>query len=88
MAQHKSSKKRIVQDIKKAAENGMVRARTRTAVKKFEKLAAVGGADLNVSFKAAESALARAAGKGLMHRNTAARKTSRLNRRVKAAAAS
>ena len=88
MAYHKSSKKRIASDAKKTRVNSMLRSKTRTVVKKAEKAIASGEGDARAAARNAESALARAASKGIMHRNTAARKASRLARKAKASAGS
>jgi small subunit ribosomal protein S20 len=60
----------------------------RTFVKKVE--TAIAGGDAAVAaaaLQAAQPELQRAAGKGVIHRNTVARKLSRLSKRVKALAA-
>ena len=86
MANHKSSKKRIASDAKKTKVNGMTRSKTRTIVKKAEKAMAAGDGDPRRFARNAESALARAASKGVMHKNTASRKASRLAKKAKAMA--
>ncbi len=60
----------------------------RTFVKKVE--TAIAGGDPSVAaaaFRAAQPELQRAAGKGVIHKNTVARKLSRLSARIKALAA-
>jgi small subunit ribosomal protein S20 len=86
MANHKSAKKRIKTNEKRASVNRMVRSKTRTEVKKAEK-AIVAGEAVGEAIKNAEKALAKAARKGIVHRNTAARKTSRMVKKAKAAGA-
>jgi small subunit ribosomal protein S20 len=57
----------------------------RTAVRKVEEAVTAGKkADAEAALKAATPALARGAQKGVMHKNAAARKISRLTKRVKA----
>jgi small subunit ribosomal protein S20 len=85
MATHKSAAKRARQTVKRNAQNRARRAKVHTSVKAVEK--AVSGKIADVAVKAlrhAESTLARAANRGTMHWKTAARKTSRLAKRVKA----
>jgi small subunit ribosomal protein S20 len=84
MAHHKSAEKRIRQTPKRTLRN---RARTsgiKTAVKKAETALAAGEKTAAEALKAAQSEMARGVQKGLMHRNTVARKISRLTKRLKA----
>ena len=84
MATHKSAEKRARQTVKRNSINRARRSRVASAVKAVE-LAVVAN-DVNAAVKAqrvAESALAKSAG-STMHWKTAARKTSRLAKRVKA----
>jgi len=84
MAHHKSAEKRIRQTPKRTARN---RARTsgiKTAVKKAETALAAGEKTAAEALRAAQSEMARGVQKGLMHRNTVARKISRLTKRLKA----
>lgn len=86
MANHKSAAKRARQSVKRNELNRARRAKVRTLTKAVEK--AVAAKDVPVAktaLKTAESALARAAGAGTLHWKTAARKTSRLAKSVKAA---
>ena len=84
MATHKSAEKRARQTIKRNALNRGRRSRVATAVKEVETaIASKDQAAAATAQRAAESALARSAGK-TMHWKTAARKTSRLAKRVKA----
>lgn len=84
MATHKSAEKRARQTIKRNSINRARRSRVATAVKAVD--IAVAANDLQAAIKAqraAESALAKTAGRTL-HWKTAARKASRLAKRVKA----
>ena len=84
MAHHQSAKKRIRHNGRSAARNRARVSRIRTQVKKVELAIASGDkAAAEVAFKQAQPELHSGARKGRLHRNTAARKISRLNARVK-----
>lgn len=83
----KSAKKRVLQTAKRQQRNQARKSSLKTAVKKV--FAALELNDVEGSkalLVAAESKIARAKGKGLLHPNTAARKISRLAKKVAAAA--
>ncbi|MEO8558097.1 MAG: 30S ribosomal protein S20 [Rhodospirillales bacterium] len=85
MANHKSAEKRARQTKKRTAINVSRRSRLRGAVKKVE--ATITSGDGEAARKALQTAqldLARGVSKGVMHKNTAARKMSRMSKRVKA----
>ena len=85
MANHKSAKKRIRRNANRAIVNGARVSRIRTFVKKVE--TAIGSGDSNAAreaLRAAQPELQRGVSRGVMHRNTASRKISRLAARVKA----
>jgi small subunit ribosomal protein S20 len=85
MAHHQSAKKRIRRNARSAVSNRSRVSRIRTFVKKVE--TAITGGDKSAAeaaLKAAQPELHRGVGKGVLHRNTAARKISRLSARVKA----
>jgi len=86
VAQHKSSKKRIKSDAKKNARNRSYISSVRTAVKKLRVAMEKGEKPETVSslFANAQTLLARAATKGILHKNNAARRISRLSVAVKA----
>jgi small subunit ribosomal protein S20 len=85
MAHHQSAKKRIRRNARSAISNRSRVSRVRTFVKRVETAIASGDKSAAESaFKAAQPELHRGVGKGILHRNTAARKISRLNARVKA----
>ena len=85
MAHSLSSKKRIRQNLKRQARNRWRLRIMRGAVKDFEQKLAHGSPDdARSSFQVVCRVLDRTAQKGVIHRNTAARKKSRLNRRLKA----
>ncbi|MCR5154901.1 MAG: 30S ribosomal protein S20 [Lachnospiraceae bacterium] len=87
MANIKSAKKRIDVIATKTARNKAYKSRLKTLVKKVD--AAVVANDKAVATAAlaeAVEALDKAAAKGILHKNTAARKVSRLTKAVNALA--
>ncbi|MER2599153.1 MAG: 30S ribosomal protein S20 [Caldilineales bacterium] len=90
MANHKSALKRIRSSEKRRQRNRIVRGSTRTALKRAR--AGIVGRDMQVAESAVQdavSALDKAVAKGVIHKNNAARRKSRLMRKlnqVKAAA--
>lgn len=84
MANHLSSKKRIRRNARRTEYNAARKSRVRTFTKKLE-VALTGGDKeaLTSAFRTAESEIMRAVSKGILHKNTAARKVSRLAARVK-----
>ncbi len=84
MANTASARKRIRQTEKRTVRNRARRSRVRTFLRKVE--AAIAEGDKSVAadaLKAAQPELQRAATKGVLHRNTVARKLSRLSSRIK-----
>ena len=84
MANTASARKRIRQIERRTARNQARKSRMRTFVKKVE--AAIASGDKTAATTALQSAqpeLQRAATKGVVHRNTVARKISRLSARIK-----
>lgn len=86
MANTKSAKKRIVSNAHKHARNQMYRSQVKTAVKKAEQSIFSGTPD-EASIRAAISLLDKAAVKGIIHKNNAARRKSRLVKKLGADAA-
>ncbi len=85
MANIRSAKKRIRQTARKTVVNRNRMSRMRTYIKKVETAIAAGDKNAaGAALKAAQPEIMRGVTKGLLHRNTAARKVSRLNARVKA----
>lgn len=85
MANLKSAKTRVKRNAKRAVINSNRLNAVRTEVKKTRKAIAAGDKDAAMeSFKKSESLMARAANRGTVHKNTAARKISRLAAAVKA----
>lgn len=85
MPYHKSAEKRLRQTEKRAAVNRARMSRVRTFVKKVETAIATGDkAAAQSALLVAQPELHRATTKGVMHRNTVARKLSRLSARISA----
>ena len=84
MANTSSAKKATSKIARRAAINKNRRSRVRTYVRQVEEALASGDkVAAQAAFKAAEPELMRAATKGVMHKNTASRKVSRLAHRLK-----
>jgi small subunit ribosomal protein S20 len=89
MANTDSARKRIRQNTVRTARNTARKSRMRTFVKKVE--TAIAGGDqaaAAAALREAQPEMQRAAGKGVIHKNTVARKLSRLSSRIKQIAAS
>ncbi|HXZ02557.1 MAG TPA: 30S ribosomal protein S20 [Stellaceae bacterium] len=85
MATHVSAEKRIRQTARRTAVNRARLSRIRTFVKKVETAIAAGDKEAaSAALKAAQPEMQRGAQKGVMHKNTVARKLSRLSARIKA----
>lgn len=85
MANSPQSKKRARQLERRTAVNKNRRTRIRTFIRKVEE--AILGGDVTVAanaLKAAQPEIMRGVTKGILHKNTASRKISRLSARVKA----
>ena len=84
MANTKSAKKATRKIASRTAVNKNRRSRVRTFVRKVEEALAAGNKEAaEAAFVAAQPELARAASRGVLHRNTASRKISRLAQRLK-----
>ncbi|MBU0800985.1 MAG: 30S ribosomal protein S20 [Alphaproteobacteria bacterium] len=85
MANHASSKKRIRRNARFDKINADRRGRIRTFIKKVELALTNGDAkEAEVALKAAQPELQRSVAKGILPKNTAARKISRLSASIKA----
>ena len=85
MANNPQSKKRARQSEARFDINKARRSRIRTFLRKVEEALASGNLDAaKAALAAAEPELARGVTKGVLHKNTVARKVSRLSGRVKA----
>ena len=74
MANIKSAKKRVLVNRKKAERNKSIKSAVKTSIKKVEAAVA--------ALQNAISTIDKAATKGVYHKNTAARKVSRLSKAV------
>lgn len=83
MANTPQAKKRIRRNQRRADINGARIGRIRTFVKKVEAALAAGDkAAATTALAAAQPEMQRGVAKGVLHRNTASRKFSRLTKRV------
>ena len=83
MANHKSAEKRVRQTVKRRLRNKHVLTTMRTYIKRVRAAIEEGNTELaNSTLKSATQSLARAASKGVIHRNQASRKISRLTKAV------
>jgi len=83
VANHPSAIKRHRQSSKRQVANQSAKSRVRTLARKVETSAESGDAKAAAeSLHIASRALAKAASKGLVHRKTASRRTSRLAKKV------
>ena len=87
MANIKSAKKRILVIETKTLRNKTIKSKIKTLVKKVELAVAENDkAAAEAALKVATSEISKAASKGVFHKNTAARKVSRLTKAVNAMA--
>ncbi|HUF57218.1 MAG TPA: 30S ribosomal protein S20 [Thermohalobaculum sp.] len=85
MANTPQAKKRVRQIERRTALNQARRSRIRTFVRKVEEAIVRGEKDQALeALRAAQPEVMRGATKGVLHRNTASRKISRLHRRIAA----
>ena len=88
MANHKSAKKRIIRNANRAEINKSRISRIRTFIKKVETAISFGDqAAAQTALKEAQPEIMRGVTKGVLHKNTASRKVSRLAARVKSVSA-
>ena len=88
MANTPGAKKAIRKIERRTEVNKARRSRVRTFIRKFEEALAGGDpAAAKTAFVEAQSELMRAVGKGVVHKNTGARKVSRLAAQLKKLAA-
>lgn len=88
MANTPQSQKRARQTERRTAVNKARRSRIRTFLRKVEEAIASGDAQVAAeALRVAQPELMRGVTKGVVHKNTAARKMSRLSARVKALSA-
>jgi small subunit ribosomal protein S20 len=82
----KSAKKRVRTAEERRARNQSVKSSLRTSLKKVTAAVGAQSAAVTETFDAAQSALDRAAAKGVIHPNKAARTKSRMAKKVNSAA--
>ena len=78
----KSQKDRVLQSKKEALHNKAIKSNLKTVVKKADAAIAANAAEKETAVKAAVSAIDKAQSKGVLHKNTAARKVSRMAKRA------
>ena len=85
MANTPQAKKRIRRNANRAAINGARVSRIRTFIKAVESAVVAGNKDLAAeALKKAQPEMARGVARGVLHKNTASRKYSRLTKSVAA----
>jgi len=88
LATHKSAEKRMRQNEERRKRNVSIRTHVKTRIKAgLKALKAFEEKDLEKSSEAlvkAKSVIAKASSKGILHKNNAARKISRLTRKINA----
>jgi small subunit ribosomal protein S20 len=85
MANTPSAKKAVRKIERRTAVNKSRRSQMRTYIRKVEEAIASGDSDVaKTALRAAEPLVMRAAQKGIVHKNAASRKVSRLSARVNA----
>lgn len=85
MANSPQAKKRARQNERRLAVNKARRSRIRTYLRKVEEAIASGDKEVaTAALRATQPELMRGVTKGILHKNTVARKMSRLSSRVKA----
>ena len=83
MANTPQARKRIRRNANRATVNGARVSRIRTFIKQVESALAAGDKDqARTALQQVQPELARGVAKGVVHKNTAARKLSRLTKRV------
>jgi small subunit ribosomal protein S20 len=87
MANIKSQKKRNIQNEKRRVRNVAVRSELKTRIKSAQTAAETGAEDADERLKLAQKRLGKSGAKGMIHKNQAARRTSRLMKAANKAAA-
>lgn len=82
MANIQSAIKRVKVSEKKNLRNRIVKSKVKTAIKKFDTELAVNPAAAGAQYSATTSAIDKAVAKGILHKNTANRKKSRLAKKM------
>ena len=87
MANIKSQKKRILTNERRRLRNKAVRSELKTRIKVAQTEIVAGSEEAHAAVTIAQRRLAKAGSKGMIHKNQAARRTSRLMRKASAATA-
>ncbi len=88
MPNTKTAKKAMRQSARRTEINKARKSRIRTFIRKVEKAIASGDAEAaSQALRAAQPEIMRGARRNILHKNTAARKISRLSKRIKALSA-
>jgi len=82
LANSRSAKKRIRQNLTRRAANKSYRSMVRTTIKSFEALVKAADVTAGDKLQKVQKVLDTAARKGHLHKNAAARKLSRLSKRL------
>ena len=82
MIRHKSAEKRARQEKKRRARNVSIKSNTKTSVKAVLKAVEEKSGNAAEVLQSAAATLDKAAAKGIIHKNTASRKISRLTKKV------
>lgn len=82
MANHKSAEKRAKQNENRRLRNKMVKSRMKTIIKAVRMSDGKNPEETQTVLNEAKSVISKAAKKGVIHHNTAARKISRLSKFV------
>ncbi len=84
MANSRQSRKRALQQLRRTMVNRARMSRIRTFIRKVEDAVAIGDQEAAAAaFRQAQPEIMRGVTKGVLHRNTASRRVSRLARQVK-----
>jgi small subunit ribosomal protein S20 len=84
LANHKSAKKRAKQNLVRRQRNRSVKSKLKTLEKKLRAAKDSGDDSINELMRQNQSALQKASQKGIIHKNTASRKISRLSKLIHA----
>lgn len=82
MANHKSAKKRARQSLDKRARNRVVKTKMKNVIKLVRSAEGQDAAEVTKILSQAKSVIDKAAKRGVIHKNTASRKISRLSKLV------
>jgi small subunit ribosomal protein S20 len=82
LIRHKSAEKRARQEKKRRARNVSIKSNTKTSVKAVLKAVEEKSGNASEVLQSAAATLDKAAAKGIIHKNTASRKISRLTKKV------